>query len=343
VIEIRLQSSRLVGLELEYDCGSSARRDLASVRGWSSKYDGSLSNGYEYVLEPCLPLQEAKERVAEFCQVADLAKLNLHKSGGFHVHVQSKEFGYPNNTRPQSIYNGARLVRLYHHFQEGIDRLVAKSRHQNRYCAKYQDHTVADHSVVATFELGNPAENRAYAKLSRNPMVVNLAMCRVTSPAQRSIEFRQGSSSTNFCSVWGWTCFSVFLVEAVVRELDLGFERYSRSLEGLVEWAKTVDAVLGSNLADWIVWRNHYLNRPPTEQEVHGLVNVVTRTPRGIFHIARKLNVNFSVAMKAADEAARLGLITEVTVGGKKRWKRAHTSMVSQDIAELESMIGLPT
>lgn len=332
--QINFESSRKVGLELEYDSGSAARRDPPSVQGWSRKHDGSLRSGYEYVLEPCLQLGTAKAAVAAFCKASDSAKLNLHKSGGFHVHVQSPEFGLVNGElTPYSV----RLAMLYAHFQEGIDRLVAKSRHSNNYCSKFSGNTAS--SVNTTFNLASPAESRSIAKSSRVSKVVNLAMCRTLNPEQRSIEFRQGSASTNFDSVWGWTCFVTFLVEAVVRGLDSNLSRYSSDLAGLVEFCSQVDRQIGSNIAEWVVWRDHYLNRPPTDEEVASVANVVTRKPHGIFHIARKLSMNFALAQRTAEEAARRNIVSEVTVDGKKRWIRSHISMVDQDIAEMEALV----
>lgn len=329
-------SRRLVGLELEYDAGGTEwRRPDAVPDGWREKYDGSLLNGREYVLEPPKRLTEAKNLIEVFCQAFDAARTNTTKRGGFHVHVQSPEFGGGSETE---IDNAYAIVMLYTHFQRVIDRLVGQSRRDNHYCKKFQ-RQVPRGEVVNMFNLESHADSRSTAKCSRSTMTVNLAMCRCRAVSHRSIEFRQGSPSKQFGCVWGWTVMLVALTDiATNRELSNKWLNLPANLENFVAMFREQEALVGaSNVAEWVIWRDDYLNRAPTEAEIYRVVSTIRSAPRGLFHVSRHADLNLALTERSLDEAVRIGLISEIRVvaGGPKKWVAPYAAWAQHDLVQL--------
>jgi len=321
-------SRRLVGLELEYDAGNTEFRRPIIPDGWSEKYDGSLSNGREYVMDPPVAVCNADDSIRAFCEACDTARMNTTSRGGFHVHVQSPDFGGETDEAQQRVHN---LARLYVHFQDAIDRLVGKSRVHNHFCAKFG--TMPTRSeLVNLFRLDQTATSRLSAKGARSTKVINFAMCRTQNKSHRSIEFRQGSPSKQFACVWGWTVFVVALTEIAARD-DFNLPE-DRSLDSLLSLLRAYERDSGATkIAKWVLWRDDYMNRPPTDDEVNKVVASANGRPRGIFHLSRQAELNLPLTQRAADEAVRRGLLSKV---GNNRWVSAYSqSQGPSDLSQL--------
>jgi hypothetical protein len=119
----------------------------------------------------------------------------------------------------------------------------------------------------------------------------------VVDPALRSVEFRQQSATRKAVNIYGWVSLCVVLVElsrsVCVDELP--------QLISLAEALRLYAAAPG--VAEWVVWRSHYLSQPPTDALIQQAVGVL-RNYHGIHHVSRHLNVPLPVA-KAVCEAGR--------------------------------------
>lgn len=324
-------SRRLVGLELEYDAGRTAFRSPALPVGWEEKHDGSLQNGREYVLDPALPLCESADSIKAFCLACNEARMNTVSRGGFHVHVQSHDYGGTD----EGLDRAYRLMELYRHFQPVIDRLVAKSRVDNHYCAKFHPSTTRDR-LISDFRLTSLVPSRIEAKSARSTLVVNFAMCRTRSPAQRSVEFRQGSPSKQFECVWGWTVFVTALTEIAAAGT---YRLPDPTLEGLKQLLTEYEQQSGStNIAAWVSWRDDYMNRAPTEAEIMKVVQAGTEQPHGLFHFSRKAELNLPLTQRAIDAAVARQLLFEDRVVGRK-WLAPYAIQAPRDLEVL--MAGL--
>jgi hypothetical protein len=294
-------SERLIGLELEYDSGSMTFRAPDSIPGWAIKYDGSLSNGREFVLEPAVSVSNLKATVKTFCEAFDPIRIGLTQRGGYHVHVQAHDY---------TITSAVNLARLYTHHQASINSLLAKSRVNNRYCVPFSPTEAAD--ISANFQLDSPANSRSEAKGARITKVINFAMLRCTDPAARSVEFRQGSPSKRFVNIYGWAMFCAALTEFCrnTREVNNWLLK-PNAFQNFLELITCIEERVGiEHLRSWIEWRHAAMNPTVTPELVQKVVAAVGSRPMGLFTLATKTNENYPTVKAVVNEAIKQGLLT---------------------------------
>lgn len=307
--EIKLSSTRLVGLELELDVGRTPWNGSTDApSGWSRKTDGSLSNGFEYVLEPPRPFDLVGGHIQAFCQ--KFTAVNLMKSGGFHVHVQAHDY---------TMEDAKNLVRLYAKFQSSsIGKLVGRSRNNNRFCRNF-GRRVDWSDLCNSFKLNRSAQNRWEAKDTRQFYAINLAMLRCRNAVERSLEFRQGSPSKRYPCVFGWTAFVVALTEwAKAPNIE-------RVISGPSTFGKFVDQLHDfevdrgwDGLAKWVVWRKNYLHESDIEPYLDKLHTVFGQKAHGIFHVSRVLDINLPTAQRLINAWASQEKISVAATHEKK-------------------------
>lgn len=321
------QSSRLVGVELEYDAGSTRFVEPTLPSGWASKMDGSLNNGREFVMEPPVPFDTAAMTIQTFCDAFDGVKMGLSPRGGYHVHVQVDDYTHTDCYR---------LVKLYTHFQAVINELLAKSRSDNRYCAVFRDDEVRESYLVEAFGLNRPADSRMQAKSSRHTKVINLAMVRCATPAHRTVEFRQASPSKRFANVYGWCTFVVVLTDIAKAASHFNTAiGMPRTLDGLCQVLSRWESTMGAtNLEAWVRWRHEIMNAPVDPVMVTRLVEYLNNSSnRGLYSIAAALDINYPTATRLLEAACQSGQI--VRVGTKYRLQRQALEMVMDHLAQL--------
>lgn len=330
-------SQRLIGIELEVDAGSTKLNLPSSHPGWSKKSDGSLRNGFEFVLEPALPLSDASDVVKNFLDALDKARANTSKRGGLHVHVGVSDYDSNNNDGHNDAYS---LVKLYSRYQSVIDSLVGKSRVGNSYCPPYRQ-GITKREVIDLFMLNHSASSRNDARTSRAYSVVNLAMLRCRSSELRSVEFRQGSPSKRFECVWGWTTLMVCLVDMARCPVVMTHELIEApaTLENFIALIKFHEERVGStNVGNWVQWRYDYMNEQPTDEQVLKAVSLMGRNPRGLFHVSRVMEINLALAGRIMDVAEQRQLVTAVrtSFGEAKKYQSKYRNWAGVDLTALE-------
>lgn len=317
-------SSRLVGIELEADGGPNHDRvnfpdDLP---GWSRKDDSSLnSQGYEYVLEPAVPLADALPKVQALCSALRAGKCLVHTKGSLHVHVQAHDLDHE---------AALRLVRLYHCFQPHISLLVGPSRLSSHYCKVSKCQTLE--ALKADFRLDEPAPSRAEAKQSRQFAAVNAAMLRVNNPAHRSIEFRQGSASTRPDSIYGWACLMAILVDVAAAGIQPDYE----TLDGMDfdAFCLKIDTIAtaagGQGMAEWLRWRAAFMGEAKVNPEK--VVAAFGARAHGVFFVAKKFNISAASASDLCRRLERGGDLTKVRAG---YWRPAYAQSAAADLLAL--------
>lgn len=326
------ESNRLVGLELELDAGNTRLALPESTpAGWSQKSDGSLHNGYEYVLEPAIKLRNVLPIIQAFDKAFNDAHTNVGTRGGYHVHVQSDDL---------TVDDAYSLVKLYTHFQPIINHLVGPSRRNNSYCPPYAN-GVTREQVIQKFRLNTSASNRYDAKCSRSYSVINLAMMRCTDPAERSVEFRQGSPSKRTENIFGWACFVVALTDIAKNAVYVEHTMETPpTLARLVNCVKDFEANSRgiSGVAGWIEWRHDYMNAKPTDEQVAKAVELAATRPIGIYGIARALDINNVLAKAIVTEAVSRRLLRETTVGDQKRFASDYSARAPRDLQVMDDL-----
>jgi len=299
-------SDRKLGLEIEIDLGNNGDlSDLPDIQGWIKKGDGSLTHGYEYTFNgPCTP-STSKERCERFCQ--SIKDVNVHRSGGFHVHVQG------NNYSHEDAYN---LCLIYTKFQDVINKLVAPSRVSNTYCEAYSWTSLRHHtpaSFAQAYNLTPLVSSRGSAKnVANRYRAVNTNMLACRDEADRSIEFRQGSVSKRFGVVYGWPCFLAALTElAQCKDLfDEVLSARSIQLRDLLAVLHAWESKSGSTgVADWVEWRYNYLNQKPDDAELRLALEAIAEKPIGLYGLSRKIDINLAVTKRIIDDLLAKGLI----------------------------------
>jgi|694.fasta_scaffold28563_2 hypothetical protein len=317
------ESSRLVGLELEYDSGSAQFREPNPLPvNWVAKHDGSLRNGREFVLEPAVEYNQLMPFVQRFAEEFDQIKIGLTTRGGFHVHVQAHDYSH------DDAFN---LAKLYTHFQPAINTLLGESRVNNRYCPPFPD-DLSKEQLIAEFNLEESAPNRERAKWSRAYRVINFAMMRCTNTLHRSVEFRQGSPSKRFANIYGWSTFVTALTD-MARDPGLVIlaSHSPRTLDGLLEVVEQWQlARCGHNLVEWIKWRHEIMNGQPTDELISRLVVLLQSGPLGLFSISTSLDINYPMAKKLLALTSSRGIITQS--GNRYRLCRVIDEIAHEDL-----------
>jgi hypothetical protein len=311
---------------LEYDSGSAEFRAPENIPNWQAKYDGSLNNGREFVLEPAVAYNDILPHVNTFSDAFDPIKIGLTSRGGYHVHVQVADYTYT---------HAYQLARIYTHFQEVINQLLAKSRANNRFCPPYQLDELTEANLVEEFELNRPATNRSSAKNSRTYRTINFAMMRCSNPAHRSVEFRQGSPSKRFANIYGWATLVVALTEmatdnqayALATQLNPDLEGFLTLLQ---HWENRVSA---RNLVRWVQWRHEIMNQAPTTEMVDKLLGYLSNGSHGLFSIATHLDINYPTATRLLEHAIRDAKVQRV--GNRYRLTRISEDLAQEDVTRL--------
>jgi len=320
-------SRRLLGLELEFDAAGAAFHKPLVPNGWESKPDGSLNNGEEYVLEPPLPVIEARAAVETFSAEVTKAKMHLGQKGGFHIHVQIHDYTQD---------DAARLAQLYWKFQDQINLLVAPSRRTkptpNSNATPYdEDRKPTKEFLVQSFNLNEQANNRVEAKLARQKMVLNFAMMRCRRAMERTVEFRQPSPSKKTINIYGWAVFATGLVELARNERIA--KRYIDTRRATWKYflamCRRVEKLYGArDLVNWVKWRRDYLNNMPGTDKAHKLYGLLVSKPHGLFYIARKLNINVTAAKQLVASEVSKGRLVEHTTN---KWRVKYDAVAKVD------------
>lgn len=318
-------SLRLIGLEIEMDAGGTELRlPEQTTPGWTRQSDGSLRNGIEMILNPPLTITNATPVVKQFSDDVNRSRTNTCKRGGFHVHVQVPDY---------DLHHAGNLARLYAHFQVEINRLVGKSRVGNTYCPAFSEEPTDD-QLSRMFTLGTSADSRESAKSARIYKVVNFAMMRCSRPVQRTVEFRQGSTTKRFECIIGWAAFCMALVDSATHEdIARSYLAIPASWTGLVNLIHETERLVGAqHVAEWVTWRRQYLEELPTDEMVSRAVASMGRSPHGIFHVSRILDVNLPLSERILETASSRGLVTKI---GSK-YQANFASFAGADLASLE-------
>lgn len=316
-----------MGLELEYDAGSTQFVEPSLPSGWVSKMDGSLRNGREFVMEPPVPFDASMAAIKEFCDAFDGVRMGLSPRGGYHVHVQSHDY---------TLADCVRLARLYTRFQSVINELLAKSRTNNHYCAVFSEEETQLDGLVHIFGLNSPAIDRSQAKGSRRTKVINFAMMRCNTLEHRSIEFRQASPSKRFANVYGWCALVVALTDIAKSEMHTyNATMQPKTLNGFCKVISDWETHTAStNLEAWVRWRHEIMNAPVDPAMVARLVEYLNSSNnRGLYSIATALDINYPTATRLLEAACQSGQV--VRVGSKYRPQRQALEMVMDHLAQL--------
>ena len=320
---IQYHSPRLIGLELEYDYGSGELRIPELPSGWCQKADGSLHNGREFIIDPPVQFSDLSGTVKQFSDAFDQVRMGLTKRGGFHVHVQVRDYTHQ---------DAFMLAKIYCHFQPVINQLVAKSRVSNTYCRPLELTSLM--AFEADWQLNSSASSRASAKGARRMHVINFAMMRCTTASHRTVEFRQGSPSKRFTNIYGWASFVAALTDLAKRDTAETFLNNEVSLAGLIQMIETVSP----SLAQWVVWRHEFMNPAAAVIDRNLIVALVDflRRPHGLFGIASKLKINYPTVNRLVEVAASEGLISR-TPGDKWVSSTITTEQSLQVLSQLEA------
>lgn len=321
--------NRKIGIELEFDAGNATFNLPGRLpTGWSRHADGSLYNGSEIVLEPPETHTDAVPKIKALNAALDSTGTYAGRRGGLHVHVQVADY---------SIDDAVRLANLYRHFQSVINTLVAKSRVNNHFCPPYTT-AVTRHTLVERFRITTPASTRSEARRSRSYSVVNFAMMRCTNPEDRTVEFRQGSTSKRADCVAGWSAFLLALTDLAKNEVlcDEAME-LPGTLAGLRRAMLMVEELTGNqSLAEWVQWRHDYLNEEPTPQLIDEAVRRIGNRWHGMFFVSRQLDINNALAQRILEKAHEQGKLEKNGV----KYRAPYAAHAENDLNELvEAMV----
>lgn len=319
------RGSRLLGIELEFDAGN-ATFNLPDrlPAGWNRQVDGSLYNGTEIILNPPEPHEAAIPKIQALNTALDSIGTYAGRRGGMHVHVQVADY---------TIEDCVRLANLYRHFQPVINHLVAKSRVNNHFCPAYTA-PVTCHMLIEKFRITTPAATRNEARCSRSYSVVNFAMVRCANPQDRTVEFRQGSTSKRADCVAGWAAFLLALTDLAHNEdACMGvLEEYPATLAGLKRAMAVVEQLTGNqSLAEWVQWRYDYMNEEPTPQLIDEAVRRIGTRWHGMFFVSRSLNINNALAQKILKKAHAQGKLEKNGV----KYRAPYAAHAESDLNDL--------
>lgn len=305
-----VRSRRKLGLEIEVSIGNQNRSVIdLNVQGWSRQTDGSIGNGWEFVFDGPVLVETAKDRIDRFC--AALKEVNVHRAGGYHVHVQGNDY-----SKEDCYY----IVMLYTKFQNVIDKLVAPSRVGNMYCRPWTmadlHHSVSPHHGVSAFMRTCGLERqdcsgRSSAKhISGRYRTVNLNMMACRDEGQRSVEFRQGSVSKRAGVVFGWASMLLAMTEAAKKHEKVAALPVNCSLQDMLTFLQEYERESGSsNISNWVQWRYDYLNQKPDDAELRLALEKIAESPIGLYGLSRKMDINLVVCKRLLAELMTKGLI----------------------------------
>jgi hypothetical protein len=323
-------SDRKLGLEIEVDVGYNGDlNDLNhTMAGWTRHSDGSLNRGWEFVFDGPAKLDASKARVELFCST--IRDVNVHRGGGYHVHVQGHNY---------SKSNCYHLAWLYTKCQSVINKLVAESRASSTYCKPYDISNFRNGCAefIRNFtSIGSQtASSRSSAKSSGNRYhTINFNMMGCATENDRSIEFRQGSVSKRFAIVFGWACFMVALTESAKNHSKVEGLPNHCQMGDLLGFLREYERESGSsNIADWVQWRYDYLNQKPDDAELRLALETVAESPIGLYGLSRKLDINLAVCRRLIDKLVEKKLIFKRT--GSTAYTAAYEFKAEEDLKTL--------
>lgn len=304
-------SRRLIGLEIEIDPGSAPHHEPVLPGGWVSKSDGSLGRGREYVLDPPLALSDSVHVIREFSESVTKSKMHVASRGGYHVHVQAHDY---------TIQNAMALCAIYRHYQPAIDLLVGASRRGSNpqvYNPPIPPGVISEDFMDTNWKLGRSARNRQEARNNRGKFVLNFSPMRCESELERSIEFRQPSTSKKMINIYGWACFAVALVDFALLERRVKRHLACRpTLKNFLLLVRWIERKAGAQkLCEWVKWRIEYLDQQPNQELRRRFAKALLHKAKGPFSIARELNVNVAVANRLIATGLQKQDITEIRAG----------------------------
>jgi len=319
---IRLDDSRLLGIEIELDSGNTEFRRPVGLTGWHETDDGSLRNGYEYVMA-ATPFNRARPLIQDFDDKVTAARTNVESRGSMHVHVQAHDL------TPEHALT---LCHLYTRYQRDIDMLVAPSRRSDKryvYCKPHPAELTLS-QWKETFKWDSKASSREGAKRGDRYWTVNCQPMSVDRAASRSVEFRQGGPTRKAVNIYGWASLCV----ALVKISKLGGSVSDFQSPNLVALLR--NSLPRSGVAEWVQWRTEYLNQPVTPELVEKAVEALNRY-HGIHHVSRCLNIPLPVAKAVCMEGVRQNVLT--ADGAKFRRVGAATRSDADYTAENERLL----
>ena len=275
--------SRKVGIEVEIDDPNAAI--FPGVEGWDCKSDGSI-RGHEYVLSKPTKVNSAKNAVTELSKALKAHNMRPHMRGSVHVHVQAADVS------KNACYA---LNEIYFEMQPLFRTLLASYRfgsHGRRYApAEHHESSVdlATHFGYRTQE----ATTRDHAKRSRKYAAVNFAMMGCADANQRSVEFRQFSTSTRVDVIYAYAIISAAMVEAVVNGVT--------TVDGM-------QAALSTHFPEWTEWQawrvEHLAGGEDAEKAIKAHLSTLTV---GVYAAAKAGNCSVGAARKILNRLVSTG------------------------------------
>lgn len=316
-------TQRKFGVELEVDPAGSSKTLPHGITGWDSKSDASLSDaGREFIFSNPASWDISVVRVKALTDALSAAQINVSRKGSLHVHIHAGDFG------PELA---ASLVNTYRHFQEGINTLVGMSRHHNHFCAAYPEAVTAailtEHyqlDVEKTRERARDVRHRGGAWMN-----VNVAYLGVPA-AQRSIEFRQCSSSTRAICVLGWMSFLAVIMDRVAAG-GYNLDDYEPNFVGLVKFVKQHAPDAG--VVEWLQWRRDFMSsvKPGSREKL--LLGART-APLGVYSAARLIDASYAAARAELDRLVDQGQLAKTG----RSYRAAYSTWARADLADLRQL-----
>lgn len=325
-----VNSTRLVGLELECDNGSRSRRDRnpSSISGWNRTHDGSLRHGVEWVLAVPTPFNQVHQPIRDFSNAIKASQINLHQSGGFHVHVSAADL------TPQHPFL---LDNFWHFFQAQIKRVLPPSRHDNSYAAvlgSRHPHILRDIAAYSAFHriATTTASNKSECGWDHGKYwAINPIYMAISNPDRRTIEYRAGAVSRRFKCVYGWTSLLVALTDYALAHPDKFVFGGRSSWPKFLSFLREMEQLMGFQyLSDWCEWRHRFLYRRLSVAEKTRVIDYLsslqedasaTRKSISIFDVTRLLNISANRAKLVINALVEARKIVRLRQGA--RWKLA--------------------
>jgi len=243
------------------DCLNRAGIDCDLGDGtWSSKYDGSVSNGAE-VISPILTAPRLNEahKVTKALK-ADGARVD--RATGFHVHIGIQSLAAPESNRTPA-FNLANLVLNWYAAHHAIAALVAPSRLNNRYCKVLGEAWAYEQASYSSDGNRGAWNQNRYVSLNLESM-----------HRHGTVEARLHQGTLNGVKAIAWSQFISAFIDATANKglnaLDMtGLSPWSHErgiYRSVNECHILLDALVGlgslnASTGDWLKNRSEGLNR----------------------------------------------------------------------------------
>jgi hypothetical protein len=316
---------RLAGIELEYDAGLNNQFNEPQFDSsyWDMKSDGSLSNGKEMVLKDPIPFNELANVVTPLSMALKAARTYVSKRCGFHVHVSA-----PTINKEQAWL----VARVYMRYYDDISKLHAPSRYANSYCGPITvsnaDSFYREHHIT---ELGQYS-SRASCKSHRLKQCISFCYLGARRDTERTIEFRQGSGTTQDWVVVGWAALCAAIVHAC--------EHYEESMELCLTSNLTFDRFidllenefrLTTGLVQWCQERVEYLHKK-IDDDVRDIILTNCIRPTGFLTLSNRTKCNHSVLKRAVDELLAARKLRTTIVSGRTKYISEYSNAAKHEV-----------